>query len=66
MDSYSYRNVHDGNSFEKKWIVIRTEICMTRTNQNMDSHSFRDVHDENPYKNNMDGHSYKDLHDKNP
>ena len=47
-------------------IVIRTKMCMTKTDTNMDSHSYINVHDENPYKNNMDSHSYKDVHDKNP
>ena len=49
-----------------KWIVIRTKMCMTKTNKNMDSHSYKDLHDENPYKNNMDSHSYKDEHNGNP
>ena len=31
MDSHSYRNVHDKNPYNKKWIVIRTEMCMTNT-----------------------------------
>ena len=49
MDSHSYRNVHDVNPFKKKCIVIRTEMCMTKTYMNMDSHSYRNVHDVNPY-----------------
>ena len=28
--SHSYRNVHDENTFKRKWIVIRTEMCMTK------------------------------------
>ena len=32
MDSHSYRNEYDENPFTKKWIVIRTEMCMTKTN----------------------------------
>ena len=38
MDIHSYRDVHDKN---KKiiWIVIRTEMCMTKTKNNMDSNS---------------------------
>ena len=48
-------------------VVIRTEMCMTKTNfKRKDSHSYRDVHDKNPYKNNMDSHLYKYVHDKNP
>ena len=35
--SHSYRNVHDENQFKKKWIVIRTEMCKTKT------HSKRNV-----------------------
>ena len=66
MDSHSYRNVNDVNPYKKKWIVIRTKMCMTKTHKNMDSHSYRNVHDENPFKKNMDSHSYKDVHDKNP
>ena len=31
MDIHSYRNVHDKNPYTKKWIVIRTEMCMTKT-----------------------------------
>ena len=66
MDSHSYRNVHDENPFKKKWIVIRTEMCMTKTHMNMDSHLYRNVHDENPFKKNMDSHSYRNVHDENP
>ena len=50
MDIHLYRNVPDKNPYKKKWIVIRTEMCI----------------DKNPYKNNMDSHSYKDVHDENP
>ena len=66
MDSHSYRNVHDENLYTKKWIVIRAEMCMTKTRKNMDSHLYKDVHDETPYNNNMDSHSYKDVHDEYP
>ena len=31
MDSHSYRNVHDENPYTRKWIVIRTKMCMTKT-----------------------------------
>ena len=30
MDSHSYRNVHDENPLKITWIVIRTEMCMTK------------------------------------
>ena len=39
------------NPYTRKWIVIRTNMYMTKTRKNMDSHSYKDVHDENPYKN---------------
>ena len=48
------------------WIVIRTNMCMTKTHKNMDSHSYRNVHNENQYKKNMDSHLYRDVHDDNP
>ena len=48
------------------WIVICTNMCMTKTHKNMDSHSYKDVHDENSYKNNVTGHPHKDVHAKNP
>ena len=31
MDSHSYKNVQDENEYTMKWIVIRTEMCMTKT-----------------------------------
>ena len=66
MDCHSYRNVHDENPYTKKWIVIRTKMCMTKTHTNKDSHSYRDVHAEKTNKYNMDSHSYKDVIDENP
>ena len=51
---------------KRTWIVIRTEMCMTKTHQYIDSHSYRNVHDENAYKKNMDCHSYRNVHDENP
>ena len=56
----------DENLYNKKWIVIRTKLSMTKTHKNIDSHSYRDVHDENTLKKNMDCHSYKNVHDENP
>ena len=50
MDIHLYRNVHDENPYKKKWIFIRTKMCMTKTHKNMDSHLYRNVHDENPFK----------------
>ena len=32
MDSHSNRNVYDENPYNKKWIVIRTKMCMTKNN----------------------------------
>ena len=50
MESHSHRNVHDENPYTKKWTVIRTEMCMTKTHSKRNgSHSYRNVHDENPY-----------------
>ena len=50
MDSNSYINVHDKNPYDKKWIVIRTEMCMKKNplKKNMDSHLYRNVHVKNP------------------
>ena len=31
QNSHLYRNVHDEKPYTKKWIVIRTEMCMTKT-----------------------------------
>ena len=66
MDTYSYKHMHDKNPYTKKWIVIRTEMCITKTQKNIDNYFYRDVYDKNPYKNNMDSHLYKDVHDENP
>ena len=63
MDSHLYRNVYDKNPYTKKWIFIRTNMCMTKTNKNMDCHLYRNVHDENPSKKNMDFHLYRNVHD---
>ena len=63
MDSHSYRNVHDENQYTRIWIVIRTNMYMTKTHKDMDSHSYKHVHDET--HKNMDSHSYKDVHDEN-
>ena len=30
------------------WVVICTEMCITKTNMNMDSHLYRNVNDVNP------------------
>ena len=49
MDSHSYRDVHDENPYNKKWIFICTEMCI----------------DENPYKKNINSHSYINVHDEN-
>ena len=61
------RNEHDENPFKKKWIVIRKEMCMTKTIQKeMDSHSCRNVYDKNPFQKEMDSHLYGNVHDENP
>ena len=31
MDSHLYRNVHDEKPYNKKWVVIRTEMCLRKT-----------------------------------
>ena len=31
MDIHSYINVNDENPYKKKWIVICTKMCMTKT-----------------------------------
>ena len=50
MDSHLYINVHDKNPFTRKWIVIGTNMYMTKAHsKEMDSHSYRSVNDENPY-----------------
>ena len=33
MDSHLYKDVHDRNQYTKKWIVIRTKMCMTKPPQ---------------------------------
>ena len=45
------------------WIVIHTEMCMTKTKNNMHSHLYKVVHDKT--FTNMDSHSYQIVHDKN-
>ena len=40
IDSHLYKYVHDENRFTMKWIVIHTNMSMTKTNKNMDSHSY--------------------------
>ena len=52
MDSHSYKNVHDENPHTKKWIVIRTEMCIDKNPyiKNMDIHSYINVNDDNPYE----------------
>ena len=50
MDSHLQRNVHDENPYTLIWIVIRTNMYMTKTHPNMDSHSYKHVHDENHTK----------------
>ena len=30
MDSHLYKNVHEENPYTKIWIVICTEMCMTK------------------------------------
>ena len=48
--SHLYRNVHDENPYTRKWIVIHTNMYMTKTHlKEMDSHPYRNVHDKNPY-----------------
>ena len=66
MDSHLYINVHDENPFKKKWIVIRTEMCMTKTHTQRNGYSFvqkcawwKPIHKE------MDSHSYRNVHDEN-
>ena len=45
MDSHLYRNVHDENPYTIIWIVIRTNMYMTKPLKNMDSHSCKHVHE---------------------
>ena len=40
MDSHSYKNVHDENPLKKKWIVIRTEMRITKTHSKKNGKSF--------------------------
>ena len=38
MDSHSYRNVYDENPYTIIWIVICTNMEMTKTHKKMDRH----------------------------
>ena len=41
VDSHLYRNVHDENPYTRKWIVIRTNMYITKPHsKDMDSHSY--------------------------
>ena len=40
IDSHSYKDVHDKKPI-RIWIVIHTEMCMTKIYYNMDSHLYR-------------------------
>ena len=46
MNSHLYKDVHDEKPI-RIWIVIRTEMCMTKIQKNIESHLYRNVHDEN-------------------
>ena len=80
--SHSYRNVHDRNPYTKKWIVICTEMCMTKTHIQRNGQSFvQKCAWQQPIRiwifirtemcmtkthMNMDSHVYRNVHDKNP
>ena len=66
MDSNSYRNVHDENPFKKKWIVIRTEMCMTKTHSKRIWIVIRTGMCMTKTHMNMDSHSYRNVHEENP
>ena len=78
MDSYLYRDVHVKNlkeygySFLQRcewqksiiiWIVIPTEMCMTKNYNNMHSDLYKVLHEKTCT--NIDIHLYKIVHDKN-
>ena len=66
MDSHSYRNVNDENPYTKKWIVIHTEICMTRTHSKRIQIVICTEMCMTKNHMNMDSHSYKNVHDEIP
>ena len=65
MDSHLYRNVHDENPYTKKWIVIRTEMCMTKTHSKRIWIVIRTEMCTTKTHMIMDSHSYRNVHDEN-
>ena len=66
MDSHLYRDVHDKNLCTKKWIVIRTKMCMTKTHIRIIWIVIRTKMCMTETHKNMHSHSYRNMHDKNP
>ena len=65
MYSHLYRNVHDKNPFKKKWIVISTEMYMTKTHTRIISIVIHTKMYMTKTHKNIDSHLYKDVHDEN-
>ena len=66
MDSHSYKVGLEENLYTKKWTVIRTEMCMTKTHTRIIWIVIRTKMYMTKTHKNMDSHSYKDVHDENP
>ena len=67
MDNHSYRNVHDENKHKKKLLVIRAEMCMTKTNtQRMKIDVRTEMYKTKTNTQRNGSHSYKNVHDENP
>ena len=66
MNSPSYRNVHDKKPLKKKWIVIRTEIYMTKTHLKRIWIVIRKEMCMTKTHMNMDSNSYRNVHDEYP
>ena len=66
IDSHSYKDVHDKNPFQNKCIVIRTDMCMTKTHSKRIWILIRTEMCMTKTHMNMDSHLYRNVHDKNP
>ena len=66
MDSHSYRNVQDENPYTMKWIVIHTEVCVTRTHSKRSGIIIRTEMCMTKTDMNMDSHSYINVTEENP
>ena len=63
MDSHSYRNVNDENPYTRIWIVIFTNMYMTKKTIRIWIVIRTNMYMTKTHKN-MDSHSFKDVYDK--